>query len=109
LNTSGLPLFERAWQQPPRARRTDPSSSHAAADRAERSGLIRGHAALIVRAVVERPGTAKEVGARVGLTNVQVARRAPELEADGWILREGPGELVMWATEKARGWVGAVR
>ncbi len=61
---------------PPRARRNDPSTSKAAAGKAG-SGAA-AHRAIIL-AALELPGNIYEIGARCGLTQVQVARRLPEL------------------------------
>jgi hypothetical protein len=107
VRDEGLPLFDWPGRRPARARTSDPAVSHAAADRAERDGTIRGHAARIIRALVEGgPGTASEVGARCGLTNVQVDRRAKELVLGCWITRRESSrcELVLVATRKAEEW-----
>lgn len=79
-------------QQPldfaPRARRTDPLSSHAAADRAERSGSIGRQAARVLEALRATPGlTSGELAARHGLDRYMVARRCPDLERAGKVRR----------------------
>jgi hypothetical protein len=99
-----LPLFD--WS--PRARTSDPRTSKVAGERAQR--FARGHAALIIKALVEHgPGTASEVGARCGLSVVQVDRRALELVNGGWVLRfdHGRRELVLVATAKSEEWCRA--
>jgi hypothetical protein len=62
---------------PPRARRRDPSTSHAAAKRA--AGVTVDHRNRIM-AVLDQPQTIYEIGARAGLSHVQVARRMKELQ-----------------------------
>jgi hypothetical protein len=64
----------------PRARTGDPSTSHAAAKRA--AGVSVDHRNRIM-AVLDRPQTIYELGARCGLSHVQVARRMPELQEQG--------------------------
>jgi hypothetical protein len=98
-DASGLPLFE--WSA--RARRSDPDSSRVAAARA--SGVISGQARRVAAAVVEYPGrTSRELADLCVLDRYQVARRAPELEAHGWITRREPtpgAELRLEPTPKA--------
>jgi hypothetical protein len=65
----------------PRARRTDPSTSHAAAKRVE--GVVAQHYALILSALEQGTGNIYEIGARCGLTHVQAARRLPEMDSLG--------------------------
>ena len=65
-----------------RSRRTDPTTSHAAAAKAERfaaSHAGRIHAALRDMGV----GTAKSIAFATGLSVVQVDRRLPELQRAG--------------------------
>lgn len=92
----------------PRARRTDPASSHRAAFDARRFAAT--HAGQIVRAVVAHPGlTAKQLAALGCLSVVQIDRRAIELERAEWILRwpaEDGGELALWPTARAKRWAG---
>lgn len=72
---------------PRRARNTDPSTSHAAARRAE--ALAGEHASRIAYALTYGgPATAHELADRCrGMTQVQIARRLPEMEAAGAIRR----------------------
>lgn len=65
---------------PARARKTDPETSHRAADRAE-SMAVRD-CAKIVRALEQGPGTIYTIGERCGLHPVAVARRLPEMERE---------------------------
>ncbi|MGL4573275.1 MAG: hypothetical protein ACRCV9_00635 [Burkholderiaceae bacterium] len=64
---------------PPRARRTDPATSHEAALSA--STLAAGHRARLLLAIREagRPVGATELAHMTGLTQVQVCRRLNEL------------------------------
>lgn len=101
-----LPLdWDRPGHRPPRARRRDPISSHAAADRAERRGRIRRDAAELLRLVVAEPG--RTVNELVGYDDARAYRlrkRQSELEARGLIearhTREDgyTGELRWWPT-----------
>jgi predicted transcriptional regulator len=74
----------------PRARRTDPETSHAAAANAD---LFAGkHADRILAALREMgTGTAHEIAVATGLSVVQVDRRRKEMETAGLItvLRQG--------------------
>lgn len=72
--------------EPPKARRRDPSTSHAAAKQAER--FQASHAGRILYAL--RHGfsdgmCAEEIGEMTGLTVVQVDRRTIELQRKGLI------------------------
>jgi hypothetical protein len=67
-----------AWDLPePRARSTDPETSKAAA--AHALAFAESHAGKIFAALAT-PGTCKEIGARIGLDHVAVARRLSEME-----------------------------
>ena len=78
----------------PRARRSDPITSHAAADGASR--FAASHAGRILEALQAGPASAKQIAAATGLTLVQVDRRLPELQRDGFVevLHEGGVDLV---------------
>jgi len=66
----------------PRARRTDPTTSHDAAARAAR--FAGGHWAKILAALRQHgPMTAEQMFTFTGLTVVQVDRRMPELASGG--------------------------
>lgn len=67
--------------QPARARKTDPSTSHEAASKAQR--FASGHKARILEALKEGPRSAHGLAAMTGLTVVQVDRRLPELRSAG--------------------------
>lgn len=74
----------------PRARRTDPSSSHDAARRI--SGAISGHQQCQAYAAVRaNPGrTSSELAAETGLDRYMLARRLPELLDEGMVTRRPP-------------------
>lgn len=81
------PLFSAAGG----ARRSDPDSSHQAADAAERSGLARQQREQVLALVRAYPGrTSAELAAlSPNLNRYQVARRLPELAERG-LVRRGP-------------------
>lgn len=67
-----------AWDPEPLSRSSDPRSSYQAAHAVKEGAAA--HRERIVACLLEYgPQTAKEIGARLGLTNVQVCRRLPEL------------------------------
>lgn len=72
--------------EPPKARRRDPSTSHAAAKAAKR--FQASHAGRILEALRVHPMTAKELAAHTQLTIEQVCRRLPEL-ADARVMTVG--------------------
>lgn len=84
--------------RPARARRTDHDSSHAAADRAERSGAIEAQMNRVLAAVRAHPGsTSAQLSALAGIDRHTVARRLPDLERRGLVTREKiAGEEIRW-------------
>lgn len=74
----------------PRARRTDPASSHAAAAELQASGAMNWQRAQVL-IVVEQygPGTARELAQRSGMDRYKISRRCSELRALGLIV-QGP-------------------
>ena len=76
----------------PMARASDPVTSHAAADRATDSGLIKTQRAAVLRQVRLTPGsTASEIARAIGhATNHVSCRRLPELETKGLVKRGAP-------------------
>jgi predicted Rossmann fold nucleotide-binding protein DprA/Smf involved in DNA uptake len=74
------PLFA-----PPRARATDPATSHAAAKRAP----VAGHCAKVLEALAAGPAGQTEIARRAGLTVAAVSKRLPELRDAGRIERCG--------------------
>jgi hypothetical protein len=74
----------------PRARRSDPATSHQAAARASR--FSESHAGRIHVALMAGPATAHELAERTGLTVVQIDRRLPGLQRMGMaavVVRDG--------------------
>ena len=89
-------------QEAPRARQTDPSTSHKAGRRA--SGFAAPHRALILASLMYH-GEADiyEIAFRTGLDHVAVARRMPELRRIG--LAEPTGKYALTPTGcRARMW-----
>lgn len=79
-----LPL---TWDPRTLARRDDPSTSVAAAQRTK--GLANAHEALILDALTEGPGTSYDIAERTQLSQVQVARRMKALEQRGLVCTAG--------------------
>lgn len=101
-----LPVQPSLWDRPPRARRRDPLSSHAAADRAEASGAIGRQAQRVLDALRATPGlTSAELAARHGIDRYAAARRLPELAARGLVRREevGAREVKWWPARLVEG------
>ena len=92
-------------RKPARARRTDGGGSHAAADRIERTGKAAAQKAAVLRALAEHPGTTTgELAELAGIERHAVARRMPELVAQGYVERVGKvGEYRHRLT--GRGWI----
>lgn len=88
----GPDLFARPMRrvETPAARRSDPESSHEAAEQMVRSGRRQAHVAVVVRAVRENPGlTSYELALVCGLERHEVARRTADAETAGEI-EKGP-------------------
>jgi predicted ArsR family transcriptional regulator len=73
--------MQLALDMTPRARRSDPETSHAAAARSH--AFSESHAGRIHVALTQGPATAHELSERIGLTVVQIDRRLPELRRAG--------------------------
>ena len=82
----------------PRARTTDPLSSHEAATAAEASGLIGRQCAAVLELVRRTPGmTSSELAARHRMDRYVIARRLPDLERRGLVRRiEYGARQVRW-------------
>jgi len=75
------------------ARNTDPDTSHEAARDLVESGAQAQQQALVAAAVHKHPGlTSRELAFSAGLDRHMVARRLPELEADGQVVHGTPRE-----------------
>jgi len=79
---AALPIFAQ-----PRARPSDPPTSHAAAKRAAKTA--GGHRDAIVEALAAGPAGQTEIARRAGLTVAQVSKRLKELRDGGRIERTG--------------------
>jgi hypothetical protein len=77
------PLFQsRLYADTPRARATDPETSHEAADAIKVSGRLASQQGIVLKAVRAFPGlTSAELAMHCALDRYSVARRLPELEA----------------------------
>lgn len=73
-----LPLFAAA-------RRSDPQTSHEAANRAP----VRGHCRKVLDALAAGPAGQTEIAARAGLTVAAVSKRLPDLRRAGLVERTG--------------------
>jgi len=89
-----LPLFAPA-------RRTDPPTSHAAAEQA--GGLATRHRRQILAALLEGPAGQTEIAKRTGLIPHQVGKRLCEMQRDGLIEVTGR-ELVNETGRREREW-----
>lgn len=88
-------------RRPIRARTGDPASSHAAADRMEKSGAMGEQMRAVLRLVLEYPGLTSKMLAEASngaLDRYQIARRLPDLEARGVVRKvdQGAGQQVRW-------------
>lgn len=82
-------LQQALFTDTPRARRSDPETSHIAAARIKVSGVLANHQHLIARAIRAQPGmTYTEIAEVTGLERHAVGRRLKELQP----LHARPGE-----------------
>lgn len=93
--------FQRTVTHPPAARRTDPDTSHKAAERAQR--FASGHEAVILAWLREHPGaTYREIASGIGMEAVAVGRRLKGLRNAGLIRPEAERDgCQTWATTGA--------
>lgn len=83
--TSDPDLFAQA-----RARRTDPETSHLAAQKIEKTGTAQSNRERCLESIRRRPGqTAAEVARDVALERHEPSRRLPELR-EVWLVKCGP-------------------
>jgi DNA-binding MarR family transcriptional regulator len=88
----------------PRARRSDPISSHDAADELEATGRLRVQQQVVLDAVHRFPGlTSRELAGQAHLDRYMVARRLSELQAGGLITR-GPLRVCALGQRRAVTW-----
>lgn len=82
-------LFDSGAPRFPRARRSDPASSHAAAAHGEKTGALAAQMAQVNAAVNNWPGhTSRELALEMKADRYMIARRLPELERL-WKVRKG--------------------
>ncbi|MHC1668126.1 winged helix-turn-helix domain-containing protein [Stenotrophomonas maltophilia] len=73
------------------ARNTDPDTSHDAAHHIVDSGARKAQQQRVAAAVRQHPGlTSRELADVAGMDRHMVARRLPELEADGVVVHGAP-------------------
>ena len=90
--------------QTPIARRTDPESSHLAAEHVTRSGARAHQQAQAVAAVRAYPGcTSFELATRTDLDRYMLARRLPDAETAGAI-RRGEQRVCQVSNRRALTW-----
>ena len=91
MNQLAFAIPERVRRiQTPAARRSDPDTSHEAAEHVTRSGARQRHIEIVIAAVRAHPGlTSLELADVCGLERHEVARRTADAEASGAI-RKGP-------------------
>jgi hypothetical protein len=98
-----LELFDAA----PKARRTDPITSHLAAAEAERNGTIGHQQEIVAELVRKHPGnTSAELAwseDAKGLDRYAIARRLPELERLG-LVRKGEPRICSESGRLAMTW-----
>jgi predicted ArsR family transcriptional regulator len=89
--------------QPSLWRTSDPVSSSAAAIEHASSGHRASQKETILRVLIAHPGsTASELAAFCGLSNVQICRRLPDLEAEGLV---SPGPVRKGLTRLEQTWL----
>jgi predicted HTH transcriptional regulator len=74
------------WGTEPQAvaRRSDPVTSHEAAERVNRNGTAKTHAEIVLAAIRDIPGrTSAELAVATGLDRHEAARRCADLKRDG--------------------------
>lgn len=90
----------------PRARASDPVTSHEAADRVTDDGIAHSQRAAILAKVRQLPGsTASEIGRALGQPGNHIAcRRLPELEARTLVRRGAPRKCDVTGFRAATWW-----
>jgi DNA-binding MarR family transcriptional regulator len=97
-----LDLVERMLADTPRARNSDPITSHIAAARIKAIGTLAAHQTKILAAVRSHPGsTYVELAALTGLERHAVGRRLGEIQSAGYIK---PGQPVNRGGRLMRAW-----
>ena len=91
------------------ARTTDPITSHEAAQQHEASGKAESHRRVIYAYILIAPGsTSAEIAAAIGIERHAAARRCPEIEQAGLIVK-GPSRKCRVNGTQAVTWLIAPR
>lgn len=94
-------MLDQALDAVKRSRRTDPDTSMAAAEKAAPVAAEHKELILGLLLLVKRPMGGTEIARRLGLTQVQVCRRLPELKSAGHIrVAEGEGRTQSGRAER---------
>lgn len=97
-------LFTDA-QVHPRARKSDPLTSHLAAAEGEKSGRFKAQAKQVLEAVKAFPGrTSRELAREAKMDRYVFARRLPELETDGEVRKGEPRECWVGKRQAVTWW-----
>ena len=94
-------MMKTLFDKPARARRSDPPSSHEAAAAIE--AMVPNQKVTVFRALSENgPCSSRGLAGVSGLDRYMVARRLPEMERDGTVVRMGMTKYagrsaVLWA------------
>lgn len=102
--TAEVAALNKRRKSEPKARNSDPMSSHLAALNHGRSGKAESNRQRVVDLVFQHPGlTSKLLATHCDdLTRHEIARRLPECETRGLIVskgREGRGEITWWPVD----------
>ena len=86
----------------------DPATSVEAIERFDASGKRKTHCDLLLESIRLREGrTAAEVGAAVGLTQMQANRRLPDLMRDGLVRQGETKQCSVIGSECVTWWLGS--
>ena len=98
-------MLNNANQRSPIARKSDPESSHLAANEITKSGLRDSQKEIVLVAVKKYIGaTSAEIAARFGFDRYMVAKRLPELEEDGLVHKGNESRKCNISGRKAVTW-----
>jgi predicted HTH transcriptional regulator len=100
MTQTELPLFctPNAFCEVPHSRSKDPLSSFKTGDRHHLSGKAESHRKLILEYMRDKaPMTSKQIALEMGMDRHEVARRLPEMERKGQVMRQDRGkEDTLW-------------
>jgi hypothetical protein len=98
-------MLDQLEQRPPIARKTDPDSSHLAAEEVTVSGRRDAQKEIVLVAVKKYIGaTSAELAAHYGFDRYMVARRLPDLEKDGDVAKGQELRVCQISGRKAVTW-----